>query len=88
MAYNVADCANNKVCTKCPSRIGCDMRKIFYDAAQYQTHRNYAFVRGVGSARSRGFSEAECNALAENSVAVMDHRREEELKLHPQYSET
>ena len=88
MAYNVADCAHNKVCTNCPSRIGCDMRELFYDEAKYLATRSFAFTRALSAARSRGFSDSECDKLAEESVAVMDHRRTEELRIYPQYSET
>lgn len=88
MAYDVADCAHNKVCTNCPSRIGCEVRKLFYNEEAYLRTRNYSYVRGRAAARVRGFSDSECEKLAEDSMVVMDHRRAEEMKLHPQYSET
>lgn len=88
MAYNVANCAHNKVCTTCPSRVDCDMRKLFYNEEEYLRLRTRASARGFSAARIRGFSEAECNALAKETAAVMDHRRIEELRIHPQYSET
>lgn len=88
MAYNIADCAHNKVCTRCPSRIDCDMRQTFYNEEKYSERRNYAYFRAESSARARGFDESECERLANETVAMMDHRRAEEFKLHPQYSET
>ncbi len=88
MAYNVADCAHNKVCTNCPSRVGCDVRKLFYDAEAYEKSRTLSYHRAHGAARARHFSDDDCDSLAEESVAVMDFRRTEELKLHPTYSVT
>lgn len=88
MAYNVADCAHNKVCTACPSRIGCDMRKIFYCEDRYLKIRNGAFSRGYSAAQARGFSHSQSETFAQETIDVMDHRRAEELRLYPQYSET
>lgn len=88
MPYDVGTCAHNKVCTNCPSRIDCDMRKLFYCEKEYLEIKNRVFSRGYSFAQARGFTESESWALAKESIATMDRRRTEELKLHPQYSET
>lgn len=88
MAYSVVNCAHNQVCTHCPSRIDCDMRKIFYNEDEYFKRMDYAHTRAESSARARGFSESDCTRLANECTAMMDHKRTEELKLYPQYSRT
>ncbi len=82
-------CSNCKYCTDCPKRKDCAIRKIFYSESEYLKWR-MEVMDSANSLSNLIFPYSlyhQVSLISRMEVKLMDERREEELKLHPTYSQ-
>ena len=79
-------CSENTTCTDCPAREACNTRKLFYNDGAYALATVCAFAEALGSYLAKGIPlDYISNELSECTME-MDRKRNEELRIHPNYS--
>lgn len=81
-------CAEHEACISCPCRVECTIRPTFYDEAEYNFWRASAVAVAKLHLKALGYPPLLAQLGVQQSITMMDKRRQKELELFPEYSPT
>lgn len=79
-------CIQHEFCTDCPARIGCSIRRSFYDDEKYHKSAQTSGIATLQYAASRGIAFLDAAEQMKKTAITMNSKRKHELEQYPTYS--